>query len=92
MNICDTDIRCCILIRGIRSSTTKEMIVSYCEQFGPVNYSRRAISTQGIMRGYNVVFKQEQAVHRFMDNRPHHIDGQSGKLTNILIKVIVFFL
>ena len=32
------------------------------------------------MRGYNIVFKQEQSVNRFMDDRPHHIDGQSGKL------------
>lgn len=87
MNIDNTDIRCCILIRGVRSSTTKEMIGIYCEKYGPVNYVRCAISTQGIMRGYNIVFKQEQPVNRFMDDRPHHIDGQSGKLIKIFVKI-----
>jgi hypothetical protein len=79
MDMSTSDIRCCVLIRGTRSSTTKEMINSYCEKYGQINYSRCAFSPQGIMRGYNVVYKQEQSVNRFMDNRPHHIDGQSGR-------------
>jgi hypothetical protein len=86
MNIGNTDIRCCILIRGIRSSTTKEIIRIYCQKYGPIKYLRCAISSQGVMRGYNVVFKQEQGVNRFMDDRPHHIDGQSGKSTQIFDK------
>ena len=50
------------------------------QKYGQINYSRCAISSQGIMRGYNLVFKQEQSVNRFMDDRPHCIDGQSCKL------------
>jgi len=86
MDISSNDIRCCVLIRGTRSSTTKEMINIYCEKYGQINYSRCAISPQGIMRGYNVVFNQEQSVNRFMDDRPHHIDGQSSKLFEFIIK------
>jgi hypothetical protein len=89
MDISNSDIRCCILIRGTRSSTTKEMINSYCEKYGQINYSRCALSPQGIMRGYNLVFKQEQSVNRFMDDRPHHIDGQSGKLSEFSTKLII---
>ncbi len=84
MNIDNTDIRCCILIRGVRSSTTKEMINTYCENYGQIDYSRCAFNPQGIMRGFDVVFKQEQSVNRFMDNRPHRIDGQSGKVSKVL--------
>ena len=80
MKIISSDVRCCVLIRGIRSSTTKEMVNTYAEQYGHINYSHSAISAQGVMRGYNVVFKQEQSVNRFMDNRPHRIDGHSGRV------------
>ncbi|CAF3932756.1 unnamed protein product [Adineta steineri] len=80
MDIPQSDIRSCVLIRGTRSSTTKEMVNSYCETYGQVNYCRIAINPQGIMRGYNVVYKQEHSVNRFMDDRPHRIDGQSVKV------------
>lgn len=80
MDIANSDIRCCVLIRGTRSSTTKEIVNSYCEKYGQIHYSRCAMSPQGIMRGYNVVFKYEQSVNRFMDARPHHIDGQSSEV------------
>ena len=79
MDMLTSDIRFCVLIRGTRSSTTREMINSYCEKYGQINYTRCAFSPQGIMRGYDVVYKQEQSVNSFMDNRPHHIDGQSGR-------------
>ena len=78
MDISTSEIRYCILIRGVRSSTTKEMINNYCEKYGQINYSRCEVNSQGILLGYNLVFKYEQSVNRFMDARPHHIDGQSG--------------
>lgn len=80
MEIPTSDIRCAISIRGIRSSTTKEMISNYCENYGKISYFHGAFSPQGIMRGYNVVFHDEQSVNRFMDARPHQIDGQSGRV------------
>lgn len=79
MEIVASDIRCAISIRGTRSSTTKEMISDYCEKYGKICYFHCAFSPQGIMRGYNVVFHEEQSVNRFMDARPHQIDGQSGR-------------
>ena len=79
MEIVSSDIRCAISIRGTRSSTTNEMIRDYCTKYGKINYFHCAFNPQGIMCGYNVVFHDEQAVNRFMDTRPHQIDGQSGR-------------
>jgi hypothetical protein len=92
MDIPPGDIRCCVLIRGTRSSTTKEMIDSYCENYGQINYSRCAFNPQGIMRGFDIVFKQEPPVNRFMDDRPHRIDGQSGKVPKVLQNNLIVLL
>jgi len=75
MNVLSNDTRCCILIRGLRSSTTEENILNYCKKYGQINSSRCAVNSHG----YIVVFKHEQSVNRFMDTRPHRIDKQTGK-------------
>jgi hypothetical protein len=41
------------------------------------------------MRGFDIVFKQEQPVNRFMDDRPHSIDGQSGKVPEFLQNIFI---
>ncbi|CAF1250556.1 unnamed protein product [Adineta ricciae] len=80
MRVAPSDVRQCALIRGTRSSTTKEMVCTYCEKYGPISYAQISANPQGVIRGYNVVYKQEQSVNRFMDDRPHQIDGQSVKV------------